>query len=109
MAGKSAKPKHIPQRTCVGCRTVLAKRTLTRIVRQPDGIHIDPSGKLNGRGAYLHNQKSCWERGIKGALANALKMSLTSEDRQTLEKYMSSLSEESGEPLTGSNTADAQA
>ncbi len=25
--------KHIPQRTCVGCRTVMAKRQLMRIVR----------------------------------------------------------------------------
>jgi predicted RNA-binding protein YlxR (DUF448 family) len=109
MAGKSAKPKHIPQRTCVGCRTVLGKRTLTRIVRQPDGLHIDPSGKLNGRGAYLHNQKSCWERGLKGALANALKVSLTFEDRQLLENYMSSMPEESAEPLTGTNKAETQA
>jgi predicted RNA-binding protein YlxR (DUF448 family) len=109
MAGKTAKPKHTPQRTCVGCRTVLAKRTLTRIVRQPGGVVIDPSGKLNGRGAYLHNQRSCWERGLKGALANALKVSLTSEDRQMLENYMSSLSVETAEPLTGTNEADANA
>jgi len=80
---------------------VLAKRTLTRIVRQPDGVFIDPSGKINGRGAYLHNQKSCWERGLKGALANALKVSLTPQDRQRLENFMASLSEESAEPLTG--------
>ena len=85
----------------MGCRTVLAKRTLTRIVRQPDGVFIDPSGKINGRGAYLHNQKSCWERGLKGALANALKVSLTPQDRQRLENFMASLSEESAEPLTG--------
>jgi len=85
----------------VGCRTVLAKRTLTRIVRQPDGVFIDLSGKINGRGAYLHNQKSCWERGLKGALANALKVSLTPQDRQRLENFMASLSEESAEPLTG--------
>jgi predicted RNA-binding protein YlxR (DUF448 family) len=74
---------------------VLAKRTLTRVVRQPDGVVIDPSGKLNGRGAYLHDQKSCWERGLKGALANALKVTLTAEDRQRLAKYMASLPEES--------------
>jgi predicted RNA-binding protein YlxR (DUF448 family) len=107
MAGKPAKPKHVPQRTCVGCRTVLAKRTLTRIVRQPNGVFIDPSGKLNGRGAYLHNQKSCWERGLKGALANALKTSLTPEDRQRLENFMASLPEETAETLTGTDAADA--
>jgi predicted RNA-binding protein YlxR (DUF448 family) len=97
MAGKPAKPKHVPQRTCVGCRTVLAKRTLTRVVRQPDGVFVDPSGKLNGRGAYLHDRKSCWERGLKGGLTSALKVTLTAEDRQRLENYMASLPEESAD------------
>jgi predicted RNA-binding protein YlxR (DUF448 family) len=80
---------------------VLAKRTLTRIVRQPGGVFIDPSGKMNGRGAYLHDRKSCWERGLKGALASALKVSLTVADRQRLENYMSNLPEDSAEPLVG--------
>jgi len=109
MAGKPAKPKHVPQRTCVGCRTVLPKRTLTRIVRQSAGVFIDPSGKLNGRGAYLHNQKSCWERGLKGDLANALKVTLTIEDRQRLENFMANLPGESVQTLTDLHKADAQA
>ncbi|MGC1374713.1 MAG: YlxR family protein [Anaerolineales bacterium] len=101
MAGK---PKHIPQRTCVGCRAILAKRALIRVVRRPDaGVVVDPSGKLAGRGAYLHNQKSCWERGLKGGLANALKTTLTSEDRQRLEEFMSSLPEDSADTLTGTS------
>ena len=91
MATKSGKPKHIPQRTCVGCRTVLAKRTLVRIVRQPDGVFVDPTGKLNGRGAYLHEQRSCWEKALKGALANALKTTLSAEDKARLEQYASRL------------------
>ena len=92
LAGGARKPKHIPQRTCVGCRAVLAKRTMTRVVRRADeGVVIDPSGKLAGRGAYLHNQRSCWERGLKGSLANALKTTLTIEDRQRLDAFMSSL------------------
>lgn len=91
---KPAKPKHIPQRTCVGCRTVLAKRALIRVVRQPDGVQVDLTGKLAGRGAYLHNQRSCWERGLKGTLANALKANLTDDDRQRLEQFLASLPED---------------
>jgi predicted RNA-binding protein YlxR (DUF448 family) len=92
---KKGKPvKHVPQRTCVGCRTVLSKRALVRVVRRPEGVLVDPSGKLAGRGAYLHNQRSCWERGLKGALANALKTSLSPEDRQRLEEFMSGLPEQ---------------
>ena len=93
----------------MGCRTVLAKRALTRVVRQPDGVFIDSSGKMNGRGAYVHDRRSCWERSLKGVLANALKVSLTAEDRQRLENYMASLPEESADTLIGMNDAGAQA
>jgi uncharacterized protein len=92
MTAKPAKPvKHVPQRTCVGCHTVLPKRTLIRLVRTPEGVMVDPTGKLNGRGAYLHNSRSCWERGLTGVLAHALKTELTIEDRQRLEAFMNSL------------------
>jgi predicted RNA-binding protein YlxR (DUF448 family) len=68
----------------VGCREVLGKRSLIRIVRTPQGVQVDPTGKLAGRGAYLHDQQSCWEIGLKGTLANALKTELTAEDRERL-------------------------
>jgi predicted RNA-binding protein YlxR (DUF448 family) len=64
---------------------------------------------MNGRGADVHDRKSCWERSLKGALANALKVSLTAEDRQMLEKYMANLPEESAEPSKGINEVAAQA
>ena len=99
MTAKSGKPKHIPQRTCVGCRTVLAKRTLVRIVRQPDGVIIDPTGKLNGRGAYLHEQRSCWEKALKGPLANALKTTLSAEDKARLANHVAGLPQEPAENI----------
>ena len=89
--------KHIPQRTCVGCRTVMPKRQLIRIVRSPEGVQVDQTGKLAGRGAYLHNQRSCWEKGLKGALARALKVELTPGDRERLQTFLETLPEESGE------------
>lgn len=95
MTGKPAKPpKHIPQRTCVGCRTVLSKRSLVRLVRRPEGVQVDPTGRLAGRGAYLHNRRSCWEKGLKGLLAHALKITLTTEDTQRLRQFMQTLPED---------------
>ena len=83
--------KHVPQRTCVGCREVLPKRKMVRLVKIADGVQIDPTGKLPGRGAYLHDRRDCWERGLKGALGHALKTSLTEADRVRLDEFMSAL------------------
>jgi predicted RNA-binding protein YlxR (DUF448 family) len=78
----------------VGCHTVLAKRSLVRIVRQADGLHVDPTGKLAGRGAYLHNRRSCWDKGLKGSLAHALEVTLSPQDFDTLRQFMQSLPED---------------
>ncbi|MCP4142657.1 MAG: YlxR family protein [Chloroflexi bacterium] len=89
MSKKVTKRKrHVPQRTCVGCRETLPKRTLTRIVRSPDGVQIDLTGKVSGRGAYLHNQRACWEKGLKGSLASALRTRLNKEERDALEEFI---------------------
>jgi predicted RNA-binding protein YlxR (DUF448 family) len=92
---KTVRRKHVPQRTCVGCRSVLPKRSLIRIVRTPEAVLIDPTGKMAGRGAYLHDRRECWERGLKGALAHALKTELSAEDRQRLTDFMANLPEAS--------------
>jgi predicted RNA-binding protein YlxR (DUF448 family) len=91
---KTVRRKHVPQRTCVGCRAVLPKRTLIRIVKRPEGVQIDPTGKLAGRGAYLHDRRSCWERGLKGALAHALKTEITVADKDRLAAFAATLPEE---------------
>lgn len=65
------------------CRTTADKRSLTRIVRTPDeGVHVDPTGKRSGRGAYLCDQAVCWDRALAGdALERALRTTLTDDDR----------------------------
>lgn len=81
----------MPQRTCVGCREILPKRSLVRIVRLPGEVRVDPTGKMAGRGAYLHDRLSCWERGLNGALAHALRTELTAKDREELLAFMATL------------------
>jgi len=93
--------KHVPQRTCVGCREVLPKRRMIRIVRTAEGVQVDPTSKLAGRGAYLHDRRECWERGLKGALANALKATLTTDERAKLEEFMNTLPQETESVGTG--------
>jgi predicted RNA-binding protein YlxR (DUF448 family) len=73
---------------------VLPKRALIRLVRQPGGVKVDPTGKLAGRGAYLHNVRSCWEKGLGGPLAHALKMDLTADDLDHLRQFMLTLPED---------------
>jgi len=79
---KSKRRRHTPQRTCVVCRTTADKRTLTRLVRTPDdGVQVDPTGKRNGRGAYLCDQRACWDRALDdGTLARALRTTLSQDD-----------------------------
>jgi predicted RNA-binding protein YlxR (DUF448 family) len=72
---------------------------MVRLVRTADAVLVDPTGKLAGRGAYLHDRRECWERGLRGGLAHALKVELTAADRERLEVFMNSLpqDEERGE------------
>lgn len=50
--------KKIPMRTCVVTREKFSKGELIRVVRTPDNqIIIDLTGKANGRGAYLKNDR----------------------------------------------------
>jgi predicted RNA-binding protein YlxR (DUF448 family) len=54
--------KKIPQRSCVFCRKKKDKNKLYRIVKTKDGnIFFDPSGKSNGRGAYVCDSQECLE------------------------------------------------
>jgi uncharacterized protein len=46
--------KPIPIRTCLITREKLPKESLLRIVKSKDNtITFDPTGKMNGRGAYI--------------------------------------------------------
>jgi predicted RNA-binding protein YlxR (DUF448 family) len=51
---------------CVGCQEMKAKKELIRIVKTPeDTIELDPTGKKNGRGAYICLNADCLKKAIK--------------------------------------------
>ena len=86
---KSTKPaliKAVPQRTCVACRQVRAKRELVRLVRTAGGnVEVDTTGKKTGRGAYLCPTAGCWEAGLKEKrLEHTLHTTLTQDNREKL-------------------------
>jgi hypothetical protein len=74
---------------------------MIRVVRTAEGVQLDPTSKLAGRGAYLHDRRECWERGLKGTLAHALKTTLTMEERATFEEFMSTLPQEAASAGVG--------
>ncbi len=46
--------RKIPMRKCVVTGEMKPKRDMVRVVKnKEDGLAIDPTGKMNGRGAYL--------------------------------------------------------
>ena len=90
--------RHVPTRTCVGCRVSDAKRELVRIVREPGGaVTVDPTGKRNGRGAYICARPECWEEALnKERLARALHIHISdsakAELRAHAQRYQSAVS-----------------
>jgi hypothetical protein len=104
---KGLRPKHVPQRMCVACREHDTKRGLYRIVRTPEGVvEPDPTGRRNGRGAYLCGRAACWDKALatdpsprrgegggRGAsiLARALNVPIDTETIDTLRRYAATL------------------
>lgn len=78
--------KKIPMRMCVGCRTMKEKRSLVRVVRTEEGSTcVDPTGKMNGRGAYVCPCAECLKKAVKSrALDRALEVKITPEVMERL-------------------------
>lgn len=56
-------------RRCIASNEMKPKKEMIRIVRTPEGIlEIDPSGKKNGRGAYISLEPELVEKAKKSNL-----------------------------------------
>ena len=54
--------RKIPLRKCLATGEQLPKKELIRVVRNKEGeVHVDPTGKMNGRGAYLKRDRKAFE------------------------------------------------
>lgn len=86
------KIKKVPQRKCIVCQDRESKKGLMRIVKNKEGqILLDPTGKANGRGAYICKDSECLKKAIKTkALNKAFKIEVSSEVYENLLKELES-------------------
>ena len=115
---RGPRPKHVPQRTCIACRTAAPKRSFVRVVRLPAGeVVVDPTGKKSGRGASICGTRACWTKALAGTLLDrALRVTIGAADRAALRMFLETLpeeeagvGEESETPPTAGGTAGATA
>lgn len=73
--------KKIPLRKCVACNENRPKKELIRVVKNKDGIvQVDLTGKINGRGAYICQNKECFDKVKKNKkLDRALEIEIPDE------------------------------
>ena len=78
--------KRVPMRTCIGCNTCKPREELVRIVRRQNGvIAADETGRMNGRGAYLCRDLSCFEAAVrKKSFCRTFKVAITAEETERL-------------------------
>lgn len=84
------KPRKIPQRQCVGCRTMKEKKALIRVVKTPESeIVLDTTGKKAGRGAYVCPDPDCLKKTRKSrALERAFELAIPDEVYDALQAQM---------------------
>ena len=87
--------KKVPLRQCLGCREMMPKSELIRIVRSNDGqFAVDATGKLNGRGAYICKKSECLKKAVGSkALEKAFKVSIPAEVYEQLDKELRDIEE----------------
>jgi predicted RNA-binding protein YlxR (DUF448 family) len=81
--------KKIPLRRCVATGEQLPKKELIRVVKNKEGdVFVDPTGKQNGRGAYLKKSEEAIALAKKkGVLNRTLGIEIPDEIYEELLKY----------------------
>ena len=82
--------RKIPLRKCLATGEQLPKQQLIRIVRNKEGqVAVDPTGKMNGRGAYLKRSLEAIELAQKkGVLRKSLEVDIPDTIYEELKKYV---------------------
>lgn len=80
--------KKVPERMCVSCRQMKPKTELLRIVNTADGVVVDLTGKINGRGVYLCKCAECLSRALKNKKFEKVNGFSLSDVKETLESLI---------------------
>ena len=82
--------KKVPLRKCTGCGEMKPKKELVRVVKTPEGeISLDPTGKMNGRGAYVCKDPQCLRKAQKSKrIEKALSCTVPDEIYNKLEQEL---------------------
>ena len=94
----------------MSCRTARDKRALLRVVRTPAGaVMLDPSGRANGRGAYVCRDVDCIERAVgRGGLRRALQALIPATLEQDMRTAAGVSETTTGTPSASRATNDEQ-
>lgn len=84
------KKKKIPLRKCVVTNEMKEKKEMVRIVKdKEDNVSIDPTGKLNGRGAYVSLDPEILDQAReKRSLDRSLGVTLSEDFYDELSEYI---------------------
>ena len=87
--------KKIPVRLCAGCGERFPKKELVRIVHTPQGeVHVDLTGRMAGRGAYLCRKVECLRKAQKAKrLERAFQCPVPDEVMAKLEEELNAADE----------------
>lgn len=84
------KKRKTPERKCIVTGEMFPKKELIRVVRNKDGeVFVDPTGKKNGRGAYLSRHPDVIGRAEEtNILKSHLKADVDAAIYQELRQYL---------------------
>ncbi len=93
---KKNKERRVPERTCIACRRKAPKKEMMRFVLDPDGNpQLDPTGRIQGRGANLCSSVECFDQAIENnSFARSWRTKVNNEKlkdlRKEVEEYLNS-------------------
>lgn len=83
--------KKIPMRMCCGCGEMKPKKELIRVVKTTDDqIKLDFTGRVNGRGAYICPDSTCFQKARKSKrIERSFECSISNQIYEELENELS--------------------